>query len=54
MPSFHLFCESFVILFVYIFKFIAVKRHGLKQSLQKHTRFLKFQDTEFQASVSFE
>jgi hypothetical protein len=45
MPSFHSFCESFGILFVFIFKFIAVKGHGLKQSLQKNTRSLKFQLT---------
>jgi len=45
MTSFHSFCESFGILFVFIFKFKGVKRHGLKQSLKKHTRFLKFQRT---------
>jgi len=44
-PSFRSFCESFGILFVFILKFIAVKRHGLKQSLQKRKRFLKFQQT---------
>jgi hypothetical protein len=45
MLSFHSFCESFGTLFVFIFKFIAVKRRGLKQSLQKYTRFLEFQQT---------
>jgi len=45
MSSFHSFGESFGILFVFIFKFMTVKCHGVKQSIQKHTRFLKFQQT---------
>jgi len=37
MPSFYSFCESFGVLFVFIFKFIAVKRHGLSE-VYKSTR----------------